>query len=218
MIRFVAEIGSMHEGSPALACEMARLAKWAGADIFKMQLGWPKDDPVRHVSYEFAGAVADYCRLIGIEFMASIWSEAGLDIAQSVGMKRFKIAHQMADDPLVEKVLLGGAETFVSVTTPIDHERPWRHNVRWIFTTDQYPTLKVEGMPPSFHRYYGYSDHTHGIETCLLAVARGARYIEKHFTLNKVPTSVRDNPFSASPEELKTLVEIGRPLSRVAIV
>src|SRR3972149_3733619 len=106
MIRFVAEIGSMHEGSPALACEMARLAKWAGADIFKMQLGWPKDVPVLHVSYEFAGAVADYCRLIGIEFMASIWSEAGLDIGQSGGVKRVKIGHQMGDAaPVVPSLL-----------------------------------------------------------------------------------------------------------------
>jgi sialic acid synthase SpsE len=53
----------------------------------------------------------------------------------------------------------------------------------------------------------GYSDHTLGIEACLLAVALGARVIEKHFTLDRNFSTFRDHQLSSDPEELKRLVE-----------
>ena len=55
----------------------------------------------------------------------------------------------------------------------------------------------------------GYSDHTIGIDTCLLAIARGAKIIEKHFTLDKSSTVIRDHALSATPEEFRTMVNIG---------
>jgi N,N'-diacetyllegionaminate synthase len=57
----------------------------------------------------------------------------------------------------------------------------------------------------------GYSDHTDGIEACVLAVALGARIIEKHFTLDKHYSDFRDHQLSADPPEMKRLVgEIAR--------
>jgi N,N'-diacetyllegionaminate synthase len=53
----------------------------------------------------------------------------------------------------------------------------------------------------------GYSDHTLGIKAAELAVASGARIIEKHFTLNKKFSDFRDHQLSCDPEELKLLVE-----------
>jgi sialic acid synthase SpsE len=52
----------------------------------------------------------------------------------------------------------------------------------------------------------GYSDHTLGIEAVPLAVAAGARIVEKHFTLDKNRSSFRDHQISADPNELKSLV------------
>ena len=34
----------------------------------------------------------------------------------------------------------------------------------------------------SSEKFYGYSDHTIGIDACLIAISRGAKMIEKHFT------------------------------------
>ena len=34
-------------------------------------------------------------------------------------------------------------------------------------------------------KYKGYSDHTFGLTACKAAVVKGAKYIEKHFTLSK---------------------------------
>lgn len=52
----------------------------------------------------------------------------------------------------------------------------------------------------------GYSDHTLGIDAALLAVALGARVVEKHFTLSKTQSAFRDHQLSAEPSELAELV------------
>ena len=51
----------------------------------------------------------------------------------------------------------------------------------------------------------GYSDHTLGIEIPVAAVAIGARYIEKHFTLDRTMEGP-DHPASLEPEELFNMV------------
>ena len=53
----------------------------------------------------------------------------------------------------------------------------------------------------------GYSDHTTGILACTIAVAYGAKVIEKHFTLDKNQSNFRDHKLSADPKEMKQLVE-----------
>lgn len=53
----------------------------------------------------------------------------------------------------------------------------------------------------------GYSDHTIGWQACLIAVALGARIIEKHFTLDKQFSDFRDHALSADPAEMKKIVE-----------
>ena len=53
----------------------------------------------------------------------------------------------------------------------------------------------------------GYSDHTMGVSAAPLAVALGARVIEKHFTIDHDHSDFRDHKLSVDPTELKTLVE-----------
>ena len=53
----------------------------------------------------------------------------------------------------------------------------------------------------------GYSDHTMGIKAAELAVACGARIIEKHFTLDKNHSEFRDHQLSADPVDLKNLIQ-----------
>ena len=56
----------------------------------------------------------------------------------------------------------------------------------------------------------GYSDHCEGIQASILAVALGARIIEKHFTDNKNFSSFRDHKLSADPKEMSELVRLIR--------
>jgi N,N'-diacetyllegionaminate synthase len=57
----------------------------------------------------------------------------------------------------------------------------------------------------------GYSDHTLGIEACVLAAALGACILEKHFTLSHDFSDFRDHQLSATPDELRELASaVGR--------
>ena len=48
-----------------------------------------------------------------------------------------------------------------------------------------------------------------------MAVARGARYIEKHVTLDPTEESIRDNAFSSTPDEFAEMVRVGREMERL---
>ena len=61
----------------------------------------------------------------------------------------------------------------------------------------------------------GYSDHTLGAEVAVLAVAAGARVVEKHFTIDKHFSSFRDHQLSADPAELKQLAQRIRETSQI---
>lgn len=53
----------------------------------------------------------------------------------------------------------------------------------------------------------GYSDHSLGPLACLAAVSVGAIVIEKHFTIDKNMTGVRDHALSADKTEMKKIVD-----------
>jgi len=71
-------------------------------------------------------------------------------------------------------------------------------------------------LPKDFNNspYYGYSDHTVGIEVALMAIARGAKVIEKHFTLDKSDTTIRDHALSATPDEFRIMTELGSSIEK----
>jgi N,N'-diacetyllegionaminate synthase len=52
----------------------------------------------------------------------------------------------------------------------------------------------------------GYSDHVIGIEAAVASVAAGARIVEKHFTLDKAHSTLRDHALSADPADFREMV------------
>ena len=64
----------------------------------------------------------------------------------------------------------------------------------------------IAQLKKEFNCTIGYSDHTLGIEAALLALALGARIIEKHFTIDKNKSNFRDHQLSADPDEMKLLI------------
>jgi len=65
---------------------------------------------------------------------------------------------------------------------------------------------RIKKLETVFGTTVGYSDHTLGITAAPLAVACGARIVEKHFTLNKNYSDFHDHQLSADPEEMAILV------------
>ena len=63
----------------------------------------------------------------------------------------------------------------------------------------------MDTMSTAFGLSIGYSDHTQGIHVSVAAVARGATFIEKHFTLDRrLPGP--DHKASLEPSELRAMV------------
>lgn len=226
---FAAEIGLNHDGNFDLAYEMIKQAKMAGADIAKFQFGWRnKPDEINFIDEKRAEELMAWCEYWDIEMMASIITEDALDLAHHIKLKRYKIASRtVIDKPeLCEQILSEGRETFVSLGMWDEKEFPFgqpdNKKLRYIFCRSKYPSYPQDmiGMPENFDAtgYYGYSDHLHGTEGCLLAIARGAQFIEKHFTLNRTSKVIRDHVLSSTPQEFRQLTELGRPLSKLVEV
>jgi sialic acid synthase SpsE len=222
---FVAEIGMNHDGNFNLAYELIRQAKQANADIAKFQFGWRnKPDEINHIDDSRARQLLGWCEYWGIEMMASLITEDAFEMARRIGLRRYKIASRTVQDnpDLCRKIIAAGHETFVSLGMwdgaafpfgpPTDH-------LRYVYCRSKYPTYAedLKALPGRFtgDEWYGYSDHHHGIDACLLAIARGAQYIEKHFTLNRASTVIRDHVLSATPAEFAELTRHGDALARL---
>ena len=64
----------------------------------------------------------------------------------------------------------------------------------------------MDTLGAAFGLPVGYSDHSEGIVVPIAAVARGAKLIEKHFTLDKMMDGP-DHKASLDPVELKSMVQ-----------
>jgi len=65
--------------------------------------------------------------------------------------------------------------------------------------------LRLEALK-RFNRTIGYSGHYYGIEDAIGAMVMGAKFIEKHFTIDQ-DLPGRDNKFALLPNQLKLLVD-----------
>ena len=88
-----------------------------------------------------------------------------------------------------------------------------KEKVWMLHCTTEYPApfdsvnLKaMDTLATIFGLVVGYSDHTPGITVPIVAVARGAMVIEKHFTLDRTLPGP-DQKASIAPHELKAMVE-----------
>ena len=64
----------------------------------------------------------------------------------------------------------------------------------------------IQTLKKKFSLKVGYSDHTNGIEVAIAAVCKGAKIIEKHFTLNK-NLKGPDHKVSLDPKEFELMVK-----------
>jgi len=69
-------------------------------------------------------------------------------------------------------------------------------------------------LQDSYDCVIGYSDHTPGIETSVMAAAAGAQIIEKHFRIDREMDCI-DAPVSIAEDQAKQLVEKIRSLEKI---
>ena len=228
MMLFVAEIGMNHDGNFDLAYELIRQAKFAGADIAKFQFGW-RDKPgeINQIDLDRAQQLKAWCEYLEIEMLASLITEDALELGRAINLPRYKIASRtVVDKPeLCKDILSDGKESFVSLGMWDQPDWPFgppNARLHYIYCRSKYPTYAQDliDLPEKFtsDTYYGYSDHCHGISACLLAIGRGAQFVEKHFTLNKNSQVIRDHTLSATPDEFAEMTRIGDELFRLTNV
>lgn len=93
-----------------------------------------------------------------------------------------------------------------------DYRASLNGHVTLLHCTSQYPTpfnevnlRAMDTLKNAFGLEVGYSDHTEGILVPVAAVARGAKVIEKHFTLDRTLPGP-DHKASLEPDELQEMV------------
>lgn len=176
---------------------------------------------------EFA-ALAERTRARGLLFIST-----PLDIGSAAVLEPLVDAFKIASGdntfwPLVARVLEAGkpviASTGLAELNEVDElvsfvrahwgEERTRAGFALLHCVTAYPVEPEEASLAAIRiladRYgltVGYSDHTVGVEAAPLAVAAGARVVEKHFTLDKGYSDFRDHRLSADPPELGALVE-----------
>jgi len=219
---FIAEIGLNHNGNFGLFFELIKQAALAGADYAKFQLGWRAGNgEINQLGEEELELIVKCCGYHNIKPLFSIITQDAWSLAQKFNFDSFKIASRTVIDnkPLVQEIVDTGKLTFISLgmtaeASPFGMSK----NISYLWCKSEYPAYpwKLTNMPKSFFESNldGYSDHSVGIEVPLMAIMRGATVIEKHFTLDKSDTTIRDHACSASPIEFRHLVDLGRAIKR----
>ena len=221
-VTFIAEIGLNHNGNMGLLFELIKQAKLADADIAKFQLGWRSGhNEINRIENREILLIQECCNYHGIQPMFSIFTDDAFELASKYNFAAYKVASRTVSEnkPLVEKILNLNVRTFISLGMT-EEQFPFgqKENIEYLWCKSEYPALpwNLTDLPKKFssNNVIGYSDHSVGIEVPLMAIMRGAKVIEKHFTLDKSDTTIRDHALSATPDEFSHLVTLGRSISR----
>jgi sialic acid synthase SpsE len=227
----IAEIGLNHNGDMDIARQLILQAKDAGADIAKFQFfdiskffpptfKWYKAGMKARLSFGQAKMLKKFCDKTGIEFMASAFDVQGVKWCEKLGVRRHKLASRcIYDRSIIRAMCRSGKEIIASLGMYKGKTFPrfkTKAKVNFLYCVAKYPTQlkELNFSRVDFKKYSGFSDHTIGIEAALVALSRGARIIEKHFTLDK-NMSGADHKGSSTPDELKKIVDFSRACAKI---
>lgn len=169
------------------------------------------------------------CDKVGIKFLCSVFDHADVPLFEEIGVERYKIASRSIYDWQLAEAI---AKTRKPVLVSWGHHewgRGWpkiwntprsglvkKYN---LYCVSKYPTPLTdleffeEDKPTDRRwsifeagRFYGFSDHTQGLAAAAMAMAHGARIIEKHFTLDRT----MDGPDHAGSADAPMLAALCR--------
>jgi len=231
---FIAEAGINHNGDIKLARKIIKKAKECGADAIKFQTFSAKDLLSSKSQYfklfkklelnndEFA-ELSDYAKKENIIFFSTPFSNDAIDLLTKLKVPAFKIASgDLTNLPLIEyaaakkkpMIISTGMSNFNEIGEAIKSVIRMKNNkIILMHSVSSYPTpynetnLKVLAkFKDRFPFITGYSDNGSEPLVSIIAVAMGAKIIEKHFTINK-KLKGPDHLLSADPLELKKIIQ-----------
>ncbi|MFC1807380.1 N-acetylneuraminate synthase family protein [Candidatus Omnitrophota bacterium] len=232
MTEIIAEVGQNHNGDMHVARRLIHAAKSAGADVAKFQLYdakklFPKENNPwfdynckTELSRENVKYLKSECDRIGIEFMASVFDIKRIKWLEDLGVARHKMASRsIKDKELISALCETGKPLIISLGMWKGKRFPkfdTKAKVDYLYCISEYPAelSKTDLQGIDFTQYSGFSDHTIGISAAIFALSKGARIIEKHFTIDKGMYGP-DHSCSMTPDELNQINNFRRDLKEL---
>lgn len=167
-----------------------------------------------------------HCKQIGIDFGCTPADEYGVEFLASINSDFIKLSSMDADNPkMIKAAIKTGLPIIISTGMSSLAEIDEIYNLFKQQNYDNFSLLHcVSIYPPrneivnlnfmnTLQKIYdceiGYSDHTLGYAISLAAIAKGAKIIEKHFTLDKNMEGW-DHKVSADPKDLEIICKEGQ--------
>lgn len=209
---FIAEIGINHEGSKSKCFELISQAKRAGADAVKLQTVDPDESYMEGTeSYEVFSKgrltkeetieCLQFAEKMGIDFFTTAGDLKTFDWVDRLNVKYHKISSGLfTHTPLIMRAIQSSKPLILSTGMANDDEMDEvinllrLHNKKFtlLHCVSKYPTplemanlCRMNYLKEKYNVEIGYSDHCLGIQAVQIAVAAGAKMIEKHFTFSK---------------------------------
>ncbi len=202
------------------SCRLAEYQSRAGVprDPAKMLRGY-------ELSHDALHTITSHIRSRGLVPLATPFSPGDIKTLASLGMAAVKIA----SPDLVNRVLLHsaanlsiplllstGAATLEEIDTTMRWLGDWRIPFALLHCVSSYPTEARDAhlhwigeLRERYQVQIGYSDHTTDAFGGALAVAAGARFVERHLTYD-CQAQGPDHAASSDPEQFATYVELIR--------
>lgn len=189
---------------------------WEGQYLYDLYLD-------ASMPWEWTPTLQNVAKEVGITLFSSPFDFSSVDFLENLNMPAYKIASpEIIDLPLIRRIaqtkkpiiLSTGNATIAqineAIATLIDEGVK---ELAILKCTSEYPAspkdinlAAISHLKELYKCPVGLSDHTLGSAVPIGSVALGANIIEKHFIVNRTDTTA-DSFFSATPDELKTIVE-----------
>ncbi|MFK7806513.1 MAG: N-acetylneuraminate synthase family protein [Saprospiraceae bacterium] len=244
----IAEIGQAHDGSLGILHSYIDAIAETGVNAIKFQIhiaeaesslaepfrvNFSYEDKTRFDYWERMSFSKDqwilvkkHCEEKGLEFLASPFSQAAVDLLEALDVKRYKIGSGEVNNFLMlEKIaktgkpiiLSSGMSSFEELDATVDFVNGFRNDLSIMQCTTSYPTpaerIGLNVIKELKERYpdhkIGLSEHTAKIATCTAAVALGAELLEFHAVFDRRMFGP-DAASSLTIDEVKELVEAVR--------
>ncbi len=182
-----------------------------------------------HTPWEWQGELKKYADELGIDFFSTPFDYTAVDFLENINVPMYKIASfEAIDYPLIKYTASKGKPMIVSVGISSFDEiqeainackSVGNNDITILKCTSAYPAkledMNLNTIKDMYKKFapqgikIGLSDHSMSIIPPIMAVALGARVIEKHFTLDRTLGGA-DSGFSLNKDEFAEMIKAVR--------